>query len=258
VSFTDELSAAGSAIAIAAAAYGMSKAGIAYYRRTLGSRRQLRGRLDSIACGVTTGYVDGLFGAPAFARDLPHDPMFRERIYCTQSAWLSTWSTDDDAIHVLSVTVTDMRFAFPVTNLTIDQLTVTLGRSVFADVSEPPAGQRLSLDGRRTEYAEYFYFGNAGYNQHYILSYNDAGYGAPDVVSATSVGEFADGMLPSHADEDPALTVDKRPALETFRRRTRINTLTIGAPHLPISTLARDWTGIDADHVRALRVWPAR
>jgi hypothetical protein len=40
----------------------------ALYRRGLGSRRDLTGRLNELGCGVTLRYVEERFGTPAFAR----------------------------------------------------------------------------------------------------------------------------------------------------------------------------------------------
>jgi len=61
-------------LAAAIAGIGVSVAG-AYtgvrrlYRRTIGSRRDLAKRLNQVAAGVTSDYINARFGVPAFARD---------------------------------------------------------------------------------------------------------------------------------------------------------------------------------------------
>jgi hypothetical protein len=48
-----------------AAIYGVS---LKWYRRTIGSRRDLARRLNELACGVTLRFVEERFGIPVFAR----------------------------------------------------------------------------------------------------------------------------------------------------------------------------------------------
>jgi hypothetical protein len=91
------------------------------YHRTLGSRRDLAKRLNQVAAGVTTRYLEERFGAPAFVR-ASRIPMVRpdgtvggpltEQVYRTRHAWLQVLVDEQDAVVRFSITVTDPRFRF--------------------------------------------------------------------------------------------------------------------------------------------------
>lgn len=226
----------------------------AYYRRTLGSQGDLANRLNKLACGVTGQYVNDLFGAPIFQRNLGPEPGYIERICRTPHAWLLLWFSKDDAVQRISITVTDPCFRYETARLTFDQLQVTLGQCRFSCVSRHASGHRLKIAARRGEYAESYYFGNPGHYAFYILSYNMDGRGefAAEVAVSEGITFWQDGdfgSMVAHA----SLTPSEKPNLEALRAGTTINTLTVGAALLHPSNMARGWIGVDHDAVRGLR-----
>ena len=239
------------------------------YHRTLGSRRDLAKRLNQVAAGVTTRYIEERFGAPAFVRP-SETPVQRtdmeltgvqatEQVYRTRHAWLQVLTDEHDAVIRFSITVTDPRFHFQIRDLTVNQLDVKLGHTRFSGVQPNPDGRSLWVGARRHGYSESFYFGNPGNYQRFVLGKNDAGVGGfgysalPDDISHSHQDGFLkiadDGYgppSPGMPRYDPAT-----PYARAFRSETTINTLTVlGADYGPM-TLANP-RGPDADHVRVL------
>lgn len=60
--------------AILAAAAGLYRWCASWYRRTIGSRRAVVLRLNQLAAGVTTRWVEQRFGTPAFVRTVDLGP----------------------------------------------------------------------------------------------------------------------------------------------------------------------------------------
>lgn len=249
----------GSSTGIFLFAFGLWKGGTEYYRRTLGSRRDITKRFNKLACGVTDQYVHELFGAPIFQRDLGSELGFIERIYWTPHAWLVLWFSEQNSVQLISITVTDPCFQFKTAWLTIDQLKVTLGQSRFSHVTRDASGHSLRIAARKGEYAESYYFGNPGHYAFYILSYNMDGPGviAADAAVSEGITLWQDGDFRSK-DAPTSLVPSVRPNLEALRAGTTINTITIGAPLLHPTDMARDWIGVDHDTVRGLRTWQSQ
>jgi hypothetical protein len=65
----DGLAAAAPFVIVGGGLIGIYGGALRLYRRTIGSRRDLARRLNQLACGVTTRYVEERFGIPAFSRD---------------------------------------------------------------------------------------------------------------------------------------------------------------------------------------------
>ena len=151
------------------------------------------------------------------------------------------------------ITVTDLRFRYPTSWLTFDQLKVALGHSTFSHVpiGTSPTGSRLEIGARRGKYVESYSFGNPGHYRSYFLSYNDAGCGKFDTDPSHRGGLscWAEGELPSF---DPSRELTGQSP--SFRADTTINTLTIVAPGLDPSHVARSYVGVNLDMVRMLRM----
>src|SRR5713226_7024485 len=157
------------------------------YRRTIGSRRDLARRLNQVAAGVTTDYVNARFGAPAFSRAFQWPnrmngrgkPQTRELVYREKHAWLQTVVDQNDAVLRFSITVTDPRFKFQIRDLTFGHLSARLGSSRFAGLECQWAtqGRRLRIGAHNREYAEAYYCGNPGNYQTFVVSNNDAAPG---------------------------------------------------------------------------------
>jgi len=233
-----------------------------WYHRSIGSRRDLARRLNQLAAGVTTRYVEERFGAPAFVRKSGVLLGFKlgvtlfEQVYRTKHAWLQVLSDENDAVVRFSVTVTDPRFRFQVAVLTGGQLQARLGHSRFSDVRSQlgPDGRSLWIGARRRGYSESYWFGNPGNYQRFVLSHNDAGTGGFGfAIEQQGVGWHQDGFLKFAAppreglpEFDPAA-----PYAREFRETTTVNTLTVLGPHWDPTGLDEPH-GLDGDYVRVL------
>jgi hypothetical protein len=239
------------------------------YHRTLGSRRDLAKRLNQVAAGVTTRYLEERFGAPAFVRasripmemvDGTIGGLLTEQVYRTRHAWLQVLTDEHDAVVRLSITVTDPRFHFQIRDLTRYNLDVDLGHTRFSGVQHPPDGRSLWRGARRYHYSESFWFGNPGNYQRFVLSKSDAGVGGFGTMALPSgiAGSYQDGFLQDadrgHVPPPPPGIPPFDPAARyarEFRSETVINTLTILGPGYGPGTLA-DPRGADLDYVRVL------
>ena len=65
---------AAAVVAIGGGALGLCRGAMAWYGRTIGSRRILTARLNQLAVGVTTRWVEERLGPPAFAGAFPIPP----------------------------------------------------------------------------------------------------------------------------------------------------------------------------------------
>jgi hypothetical protein len=150
-SFPEVFGTAAAVVAVGGGAVGLYRAATSWYRRTIGSRRTLAARLNQLAAGVTTRWVDERLGPPAFVTDFhirpeqaaasaPASLRFSELIYRTKHAWVQILADDNDTVARFSITVTDPHFRFQVRDLCFYHLNARLGHSRFADavtVSEP-------------------------------------------------------------------------------------------------------------------------
>jgi len=260
-SLPGELAVGASITAILVAAAGLYRWSMSWYRRTIGSRQDVTRRLNQLAAGVTTRWVEERLGAPAFVRGVDLGTVagrqaMTELIYRTRHAWVQVLADRDGAVVRFSITVTDPRFGFKTRDLTLGHLAVKLGHSRFADIRTSfgePEGYGLRVGAHNYEYSEAYYFGNPGNYQHYVLSYNDCGAGIFD----SSVGDgpqwCQDGVLkfngpprPGHPEFDPKASYAAK-----FRANTVINTLTILGPWRELADLAEP-RGPDTNYVRVL------
>jgi hypothetical protein len=275
---SDAVLVAAAVVAIASGVAGGSRALRTVYRRTIGSRRDLARRLNQLAPGVTTRYVEERFGAPAFTRafvlpaavanEFASYPV-RELVYRERHAWLQTLVDDQDAVIRFSITVTDPRFRFQIRDLTFGHISAKLGRSHFADLpaSDIHWGRALRIGAHNHEYAEADYFGNPANYEYFVLSKNDAGIGdfgyqavmqpgiTPSNGGAVQMGIpwAQDGVLELDSTHPEGLAQfdPEAPYASRFRAGTTINTITILGPARPTVLLAEP-RGPDSLIVRVL------
>jgi hypothetical protein len=238
-------------ITVAAAVAGIGVAvvtgyqgAVKWFRRTIGSRRDLANRLNQLAAGVTTRYVEELFGAAAFDSKFiqPDINTMRQLVYRTKHAGLLILA-DDDGVTRFSITATDPRFKFQVRDLTLGHMSVRLGKSHFADVKlrYGPVGRSYSRSAAFVDYAETYWFGRPGGFQHYVLST----YPGIGDFGSLPVG-FPDGALdgvlrsgdPNRLAELGVGGFDTAaPYFKRFRAATTVSTLTVLRAGSPESLL---------------------
>jgi hypothetical protein len=260
------LGLAAAIVAIAGGALAAYRGLAAMYGRTVGSRRRLSKRLNQLAGGVTIRWVEDRLGGPAFVREFKttHTASWlghRELVYRNKHAWIQILADEHDAVVRFSVTVTDPKFRFQISDLTSGQLNAKLGRTSFSSVQTPlqPLGRSRRVGAHNFEYAEAYWFGNPGNYQWYVFSYNDVGTGHFDMtIGEHGTATFQDGILrPSNVtfpESDFQAEAEAR-----FRAKTTINTLTVLGPGradrqhqwLGLTSLAEP-RGPDSNHVRVL------
>jgi hypothetical protein len=256
-----DLGIGASAAAVVAAAIGVCRWSASYYRRSIGSRRDVAGRLNQLAAGVTTQWVEERFGSPAFVRSVgsataTDRQAVTELIYWTRHAWVQVLTDEHGAVVRFSITVTDSKFKFRIHDLTLNHLSIKLGHNRFSEIQVPsiePEGYSLRVGAHNFEYSEAYYFGNPGNYQHFVLSHNDSGTGIFDTSAGggprwceIGVHRFGDPPRPDHPAFDP-----KASYAAEFRAKTTINTLTILGPWRDLSDLAEP-RGADSTQVRVL------
>lgn len=259
------LAVGASAAAILVAAAGICRWSASWYRRTIGSRRDLASQLNQLAAGVTTRWVEERLGAPAFVRAVDSGAAAgrqatTELIYRARHAWVQVLADREEAVVRFSITVTDPKFRFSTRDLTHYQLDLKLGRSRFSEIRTEfgtPSGCSLRVGAHNFEYSEAYYFGNPGNYQHYVFSHNDSGTGRFDPYAGGGPTWCQDGVLKFNApprEGHPVFDPKARYAAE-FRRKTIVNTLTILGPWRKWPDLAEP-RGPDSNHVRVLLADP--
>lgn len=257
-----ELAGVIGALGVVAAIY---KGAASRLRATVFSRRDLARRLNRLACGVTTEYVDSMFGPPPFrfsgptdkAAQAPGVTLLSQRIYRTRHAWLQVIAGFDGTVRAFSITVTDPKFRFGTGHLMFDRLDIQLGAARFGDLGHQPDGWLSRTLARRFAYAESHYFGNPGSYQVYVLGYNDIGIGHYQLPPSFKVPDLSDprhwsgGRLSPETGSRP----DWEPLpewLQPARDQTTVNTLTVLGLGGDVTTI-QAWPGVDGDTVRLLR-----
>lgn len=238
------LSSAGAVLGLAAAIVAIGGGLLGAYRgfavlygRTVGSRRRLSKRLNQLAAGVTLQWVEDRLGGPAFVREFrplgstgklgPRELMYRDR-----HAWVQVLADEHEAVIRFSITVTDPRFRFQISDLTFGHLTAKLGNTSFSGARSrlEQQGRSLRIGAHNFEYAEAYWFGNPGNYQWYVLSHNDMGTGDFDFsVGGRGQSWFQDGFLRSEDADSPEFDFLGEEAAR-FRAKTAINTLTVLGP----------------------------
>jgi hypothetical protein len=106
-----------------------------------------------------------------------------------------------------------------------------------------------SVGARRFRYSEWYYFGNPGHYQTYILAINDAGPVRADLAHLHEAHGDAGPMTATLVQDTLNLFVGSREGTQ-FRTSAKPNTYGVVGPM--IETDATQWPGADLDVVRVL------
>ena len=227
-----------SAAAVIAALWGLWRIGLGVWNRTLGRRHAQARILDQIACDVSLPYVESKIGVPIFITR-PYGDEREERIYRLAGAWVAI-EAKSDAVFIFSITITDTKMFYDISEMTLGNLKLKLGKDTFANVSSSlHDGEDLWYGSRHAGYRRSYYLGNPGGYQHYWLSYNPVGSG----IYPDGWGFYSSGVYGSNGDKPPD------PATITA------NTLTVLLHGTFESVQGRDTYG---PHEDQLRLWAAR
>ncbi len=212
------------------------------WMRTEGSRRAQSKTLDKLACGSSQAFIEAALGIPQFVSTRDGRDV---RVYRQPGAWVVIESKDD-RVFSYSITITTPDMYYATRTLTFGQLDLRLGRDTFAKADDRFSGEIFWTGARRTGYLRHYYFGDAGGEQNYWLSYNSSGSGDPDEVAAASRGEYRRGTY-----SPGSLEAGEHNRSPVDASRIVANTLTVLSPEgKPAEFLTRDTLGVEHDEVR--------
>jgi hypothetical protein len=193
--------------------------GLALYRRTLGSRRDLTKRLNRIDLGVTLEYLATFFGPPKYATTSKNSG-WAINLYEEKHATLSIVLNEELAVGAYSIAIQDRRFRFDVNPLTKQQFKVQLGRTKFEEIGIPNDGIRSTLGANFMSYGELHYTGRPGGYRYFYFGHSTSGAGQTEVPPNWSEGRFGSSGRPPEA-ERPSSEITR------YRGRSTINTIII-------------------------------
>jgi hypothetical protein len=239
----------------------------AWYRRTLGRRRDRYQRLSRLGTNAHISFFTSVLGEPPAIRrsiestvqvwpsgsedSVTEDTMFWESIWIDRDFYVHAFSKqEDDAIVAFSFTTRQKRFrpGLRSPGYTIEERSralrwlrlrtwkkplfdVRLGLTRFEELG-PPGKSAAWLGAHNMHYYEARWYGNPGHYQWYVFSINDAGFSAfdtPLVGTLMPQGEPWDFAW-GFGDDDPAY--EEMAGWQEFRRGARINTYTVIGPTL--------------------------
>ncbi|MBX9978271.1 MAG: hypothetical protein K2Z76_01715 [Mycobacterium gordonae] len=230
------LSIGATASAVTAAVWGLWKLGKRWWYSTFGLRKAQAAILDQLACTVSLAYVEDLLGVPRFI-------LGDERFYSLPGGWVGI-QYKDDAVNLLSITITDSRLWYSTSGMTLEMIDVKLGYDSFAQANEQFDGERLWIGARHAGYYRHYHFGGAGGGyQQFWLSHNALGAGKFDGVA----GRYSSGI---YADQDAG-------GAAPDPSKITANTLTILSPTGSVDDVReRELFGPHIDNLRL--IWSER
>lgn len=233
-----------------AAAVPFAAAIRSWFRRTWGSRWELKRRLAKMVVGVTNDHVRSLFGVPIMQHKSHGIEDCIDYVFMTDHAWIVT-RVQNGAVVAWSITVTDRKFKINLRDLTFGLVEGKLGHSTFADVVERPSGQYEERGAANYTYAERKYFGRPSAYQSFVFAYNNEGIG-----TCSSSGQ---DVVASHPFVPIGTQRGDVEQLEGVRRATTVNTfLSCGLNDGFLPGGAATWPVIHHDFVIPLRAAPAQ
>ena len=244
-SFWNSLALFATVFAGVAAAVPFAAALRSWFRRTWGSRWELKHRLAKMVVGVTNDHVRSLFGVPIMQHESPGLEDSIDYVFRTDHAWIVA-RIRHGAVTAWSITVTDRKFKIDLQDLTFGLVHGKLGHSTFAEVVERPTGKYEERGAATYAYAESTYFGRPSQYQTFVSMHNLEGVGVfkhsgQDVVAS---GAFA---IAGRAVGDPEL-------LEETREATTVNTFySCGLSAESLGEGAATWPVVHRDRVSPLR-----
>lgn len=237
------LSIGASAAAVTAAIWGLWKLGQRRWNSTLGLRNAQAAILDQLACTVSLAYVENLLGVPRFI-------LGNERYYSLPGGWVGV-QYKSDAVHLLSITISDSDLWYRTGGMTLETIDVKLGHDTFADeASGRFDGQQLWIGNKQAGYYRHYHFGGAGGgHQHFWLSYNASGAGGIDWHGPYSSGTCGDD---GDTVPDPAkITANTLTILSPFGSVADVGNRGLFGPH--IENLNLIWS--ERKKAQARRAW---
>ena len=200
-------------------------------------------KISHLSADTNIVYFESLLGQPVFVnayantfnKENPSD--YREYIFVDDLFYVQAVTDASSKVLIFSVTTRSKDFhptlsLGPYSANEEQHFLVELGKTHFENAFDSSPEKVLSYMGaNRFSYAEYYYFGNPGNYQTYILGYNQAGYLGSSVDKLVDVPWIFDEDLPeTKPDEASTGKYDSR--VIAFRRAATVNTYAVTSPFL--------------------------
>lgn len=257
----------GSLLAAVTAVLALFEGIRAWYRRTLGRRRDRYGRLARLGAGAQLSFFADVLGeSPAMRqavegqvgeydqereRTVKRPRTFNQCLFIDRDYYVQAMCDEEETVVVFSVTTRSRRFkpafSFPpqpsfqgrrrlrelvARKRSQPAFLVVLGQTkfdgVFRDRDWRPR-RRATLGARTWAYTELYYLGNPGYYQHYGFTSSSA-VAAPIGRLEAVQREIGHEWVGGVGDAE-ALGNEQAKVLDRFRRETVVTTYTVIGPH---------------------------
>jgi hypothetical protein len=233
-----------------------------WWRRTMGRRRNWRALYAQLAIGVRIERVIDLFGQPPYKRNLTSGVEWTWEL--ATDGYLQVLTDEGGVVTRYALTSTSRRFRprirIGAVGMNDSAFEVRLGKTRFSEIpmENVEAIQYFVGETAPSIYTEEYYFGRSGGYLPWVCAYNATGIGdfayqpeAPVQPSATPYGMFRDWLN--------GLSGDDRVKLDSLRRATTVNTVSVGndPSDVPASKERELYVGPDREVIR-LRAGSAR
>ena len=190
-----------SAAAVIGAAWGLWLLARRWWDRSFGRRHAQARILDQLSCSVSMVFIESRLGVPLFITH-PYGDEREERIYRLSGAWVAI-QPKHGAVHLFSITITDPKMYYDISDMTRGVLKLKLGKDTFAHVNpEYHDSESLWFGTRQAGYLRHYFLGNSSGYLHYWLSFNAIGAG----VFPSDEQPYQSGMYGKRGDRPPNST----------------------------------------------------
>ncbi|HEX7429256.1 MAG TPA: ETEC_3214 domain-containing protein, partial [Mycobacterium sp.] len=172
-----------------------------WWDRSFGRRHAQARILDQLSCSVSMVFIESQLGVPLFITH-PYGDEREERIYRLSGAWVAI-QPKHGAVHLFSITITDPKMYYDISDMTRGVLKLKLGKDTFAHVNpEYHDSESLWFGTRQAGYLRHYFLGNSSGYLHYWLSFNAVGAG----VFPSDEQPYQSGMYGKRGDRPPNST----------------------------------------------------
>lgn len=149
---------------------------------------------------------------------------------------------DNDAVQLLSITITDTKMWYRTGGMTLGVIDIKLGQDSFAHASKMFDGQQVWIGNKQAGYHQHYCHGGAGGNhQNFWLSYNAVGASTSDGLGGI-VGPYSSGIYGDHgtAPDLSKITANTLTILSPFGGIDGVGDRVLFGPH--IETVGLIWS----------------
>lgn len=224
------------------------------YIGTLGEKADLIQKIESLVPGTNISFFKQKFNDPTFINTDEKEGR-REYVFVNKFFYLDATTDLNDKVLYYAVTTRDDKFnptfKSPMFNLNGDQITVTLGKTRFNEITDYPTVMDGCLGAHDWFYYESYYLGNPGNYQTYAFGINMAGDSSE--INAEKISLINDEVCSWNRKTKEVVEQPKSPTdpILDFRNNSVVNTYLVTEPMGDFSP-HRLGIGVDYYQVRIL------